>query len=111
MPPKRADTFAVPGNTNPIESRLNAYDNGDVNRPELLSKWRSEWTQPPAAPTPGPYLKYIKDRLVRRWPHLQLLVDFMDVGTTPVRWNDQYKQGGYSSEPFKRGKTAPASHS
>lgn len=49
---QRADTFAVPGKTNPIESRLNAYDNGDVNRPDKLNEWRSEWIQSAAAAKP-----------------------------------------------------------
>lgn len=41
----------------------------------------------------GPYLTRIK-QLVDRWPHLQLLADFMDVGTSPLRWNPSIP-GGY----------------
>lgn len=40
------------GKSNPIEKRLNAYDNGDVNRPEDLAKWRTEWTKPSALTEP-----------------------------------------------------------
>lgn len=31
------------------------------------------------------YLSYMK-YLAPRWPHLQVLVDFMEVGTIPTRW-------------------------
>ncbi|KAJ4393737.1 hypothetical protein N0V93_002952 [Gnomoniopsis smithogilvyi] len=75
------------GQGNLISKWLNAYVEGDVNRPEDLDEWRTGphgWLD--NAPKPGPYLSYVK-ALVRNWPHLQLLVDFMDVGTTPVRWN------------------------
>ncbi|RBA20776.1 hypothetical protein FPRO05_08223 [Fusarium proliferatum] len=33
----------------------------------------------------GPYLKYVES-LMRRWPQLELLHDFMEVGTVPTRW-------------------------
>ncbi|KAF5641720.1 uncharacterized protein FTJAE_3979 [Fusarium tjaetaba] len=33
----------------------------------------------------GPYLKYVKS-LSKRWPQLELLHDFMEVGTVPTRW-------------------------
>lgn len=49
----------------------------------------------------GPYLTHVK-RLVRQWPHLELLADFMDVGTTPVRWNPKLP-GGFSADPRVRG--------
>lgn len=44
----------------------------------------------------GRYLTHIKG-LLKQWPHLQLLADFMDVGTTPVRWNASVP-GGYPAE-------------
>ena len=34
---------------------------------------------------PYPYLQHVKG-LVKGWPQLQLLVDFMEVGTVPDRW-------------------------
>ncbi|KAH7178263.1 hypothetical protein DER46DRAFT_696010 [Fusarium sp. MPI-SDFR-AT-0072] len=33
----------------------------------------------------GPYLEYVKS-LSKRWPQLELLHDFMEVGTVPTRW-------------------------
>ncbi|RKL40420.1 hypothetical protein BFJ70_g5649 [Fusarium oxysporum] len=33
----------------------------------------------------GPYLEYVKS-LSKRWPQLELLNDFMEVGTVPTRW-------------------------
>ncbi|KAI1011911.1 hypothetical protein LB503_004477 [Fusarium chuoi] len=33
----------------------------------------------------GPYLKYVEG-LLKRWPQLELLHDFMEVGTVPTRW-------------------------
>ncbi|KAF5595108.1 hypothetical protein FPCIR_4733 [Fusarium pseudocircinatum] len=33
----------------------------------------------------GPYLNYVKS-LSKRWPQLELLHDFMEVGTVPTRW-------------------------
>ncbi|KAF5690911.1 hypothetical protein FCIRC_642 [Fusarium circinatum] len=33
----------------------------------------------------GPYLNYVKS-LSKRWPQLELLHDFMEVGTLPTRW-------------------------
>ncbi|PNP82892.1 hypothetical protein FNYG_03770 [Fusarium nygamai] len=33
----------------------------------------------------GPYLKYVES-LSKRWPQLELLHDFMEVGTVPTRW-------------------------
>ncbi|PMD13338.1 hypothetical protein NA56DRAFT_683033 [Hyaloscypha hepaticicola] len=33
-----------------------------------------------------PYLKYVK--ALRSWRHLRLLADFMQVGTTPLRWKE-----------------------
>jgi hypothetical protein len=34
-----------------------------------------------------PYLTHVK-ALSNAWPHLRLLADFMEVGTTPLRWKD-----------------------
>lgn len=59
----------------------------------------------------GKYLAHVKS-LVLHWPHLQLLVDFMDVGTTPVRWQASVP-GGYPENREKRGesrRTRPQSH-
>lgn len=47
------------------------------------------------------YLTHIK-MLSSKWPHLQLLADFMDVGTTPVRWNANVP-GGYPVDNKPRG--------
>ncbi|KAF5529772.1 hypothetical protein FMEXI_13947 [Fusarium mexicanum] len=33
----------------------------------------------------GPYLKYVES-LSKKWPQLELLHDFMEVGTVPTRW-------------------------
>nr|RBQ98294.1 hypothetical protein FVER53263_11871 [Fusarium verticillioides] len=33
----------------------------------------------------GPYLKYVEN-LSKRWPQLELLHDFMEIGTVPTRW-------------------------
>jgi hypothetical protein len=34
---------------------------------------------------PDSYLTHVKN-LSTKWPHLQLLADFMEIGTTPLRW-------------------------
>ncbi|CAN8098352.1 unnamed protein product [Discula destructiva] len=91
----RRTTGFGPGNL--IEKWLNAYDEGDVNRLDDLDEWRKGpfgWLQ--TAPKAGAYLEHVKS-LVTHWPHLQLLVDFMDVGTTPVRWNSSIP-GGYPED-------------
>lgn len=48
----------------------------------------------------GPYLTHVKS-LTSRWRHLQLLADFMDVGTHPIRWNPQ-APGAYPADPLER---------
>lgn len=48
----------------------------------------------------GKYLEYLK-LLSSKWPHLQLLADFMEVGTTPVRWNSSVP-GGYPIDNNQR---------
>ena len=40
---------------------------------------------------PGPYQKYVKD-LLTKWPHLNSLLDFMEVGTSPLRWENMAKE-------------------
>jgi hypothetical protein len=39
-----------------------------------------------------PYLLHVKS-LSARWPHLRLLADFMEIGTSPVRWKDLKVKG------------------
>ncbi|KAM0420455.1 hypothetical protein ACHAPT_011747 [Fusarium lateritium] len=55
----------------------------DEKRQEVIETLRSEgryWGE-----ADGEYLSYVKS-LVGTWPQLQLLVDFMEVGTIPTRW-------------------------
>ncbi|PSR82100.1 hypothetical protein BD289DRAFT_339377, partial [Coniella lustricola] len=48
------------------------------------------------------YATYVKT-LVPGWPHLELLADFMDAGTAPMRWNPEYP-GGYPEDPIEKQK-------
>lgn len=50
----------------------------------------------------GPYLRYVRT-LSGHWDHLQLLADFMDAGTVPMRWLPG-TPGGYSLDISRRGK-------
>jgi hypothetical protein len=38
-----------------------------------------------------PYLQHVK-YLANAWPHLRILADFMDVGTSPMRWGKHFRQ-------------------
>ncbi|KAG5754790.1 hypothetical protein H9Q70_002588 [Fusarium xylarioides] len=55
----------------------------DNRKEEVRSRLGEEnWEGPEP---PGPYLKYVEG-LSKRWPQLELLHDFMEVGTVPTRW-------------------------
>lgn len=85
----------------PVREWLTAYSHGDVNRHKNLDDWRKGddgWIKP--APKPGPYLTHVRS-LASRWPHLEMLADFMDVGTHPIRWNPQ-APGAYPADAAKR---------
>lgn len=85
----------------PVEQWLHAYRNGDVNNYKALDEWRRGdrgWIQ--GNHKAGKYLTHIK-LLVNQWPHLQLLADFMDAGTTPVRWIPEVP-GAYPEDKEKR---------
>ncbi|POS71559.1 hypothetical protein DHEL01_v210051 [Diaporthe helianthi] len=85
----------------PVREWLTAYSHGDVNRHEELDQWRQGddgWIK--AAPKAGPYLTYVRS-LTNRWHHLNLLCDFMDVGTHPIRWNPQ-APGAYPADPIEK---------
>ncbi|KAI3392038.1 hypothetical protein diail_6312, partial [Diaporthe ilicicola] len=85
----------------PVRQWLTAYSRGDVNRYEDLDEWRKGddgWMDLP--PKAGPYLTHVK-LIAKQWPHLQLLADFMDVGTHPIRWNSK-APGGYPSNRDER---------
>ncbi|ROW08281.1 hypothetical protein VMCG_03177 [Cytospora schulzeri] len=89
------------GPGNPVEQWLHAYHNGDVNQHKELDAWRKGpygWIE--RAPKAGEYLTYVK-LLANQWPHLELLADFMDVGTTPLRWNPKVP-GGYPADKTTR---------
>ncbi|KAG5657969.1 hypothetical protein KAF25_006920 [Fusarium avenaceum] len=43
------------------------------------------------------YLSYVK-YMAPRWPHLQVLVDFMEVGTIPTRWCRFPEEKGYRDQ-------------
>lgn len=53
----------------------------------------------------GPYLEYV-NALSSKWPHLQFLSDFMEVGTHPLRWNASLSKepGAYSTDPKEKGR-------
>lgn len=52
----------------------------------------------------GPYLEYVNG-LSKKWPHLQFLSDFMEVGTHPLRWDQGLlrEPGAYSADPNMKG--------
>ncbi|KAJ0109737.1 hypothetical protein J7T55_004286 [Diaporthe amygdali] len=85
----------------PVRQWLTAYSHGDVNRHQVLDDWRrgtDGWMV--QAPKAGPYLIHVRS-LANQWPHLELLADFMDVGTHPIRWNSK-APGGYPDDPAER---------
>ncbi|KAI1496600.1 hypothetical protein F5X99DRAFT_399979 [Biscogniauxia marginata] len=62
--------------------KANTYDLGDAYDHAKLNDSRKEW----CTQVPEPYLRDVKE-LSGKWPHLRLLSDFMEVGTSPLRWN------------------------
>ncbi|KAH7253744.1 uncharacterized protein BKA55DRAFT_538606 [Fusarium redolens] len=67
--------------------RLHNSQLGDAYQDEKKKKIRQnlgteDWI---ALTEPGSYLNYVKS-LSMRWPQLELLSDFMEVGTAPTRW-------------------------
>ncbi|KAF5637073.1 hypothetical protein F25303_8013 [Fusarium sp. NRRL 25303] len=55
----------------------------DKKKDEVRTRLADEnWNGPTER---GPYLKYVES-LLMRWPQLELLHDFMEVGTVPTRW-------------------------
>ncbi|KAL2075332.1 hypothetical protein VTL71DRAFT_275 [Oculimacula yallundae] len=70
------------------ELRDESYAIGDVYSTEEVEKVQEEWD---ILSNPEkklyPYLIHVK-ALSNTWPHLRLLADFMEVGTTPLRWKD-----------------------
>ncbi|KAF4959061.1 hypothetical protein FGADI_1939 [Fusarium gaditjirri] len=55
----------------------------DKKKEEVRKRLGNENWEGPAKR--GPYLEYVKS-LSKRWPQLELLHDFMEVGTVPTRW-------------------------
>ncbi|KUI69788.1 hypothetical protein VM1G_05072 [Cytospora mali] len=91
------------GSDSPVKQWLHQYQDGDVNRYEKLVEYKQGpygWVQ--SAPQAGDYLTHIQ-LLKNQWPHLELLADFMDVGTTPTRWNPKVP-GGYPVDEEERKK-------
>lgn len=58
---------------------------------------RNDWELPTRGHS---YLAHVK-ALCGRWPHLGFLADFMEVGTSPLRWNSPGR-GGYSRDTVKK---------
>ncbi|KAI1485043.1 hypothetical protein F5X96DRAFT_661685 [Biscogniauxia mediterranea] len=85
--------------------KANTYDLGDMYDDETLSESRSQWQEENAKP----YQSHVK-QLSAKWPHLRLLLDFMEVGTSPMRWKkgtpgeDQMIEGVKRSERQKKTK-------
>jgi hypothetical protein len=93
------------------ELRDVSYEIGDVYSEEEVKKAQAQWEIITYVPLPissnpnyllrpaidaksrntekkeYPYLSHVK-LLSNTWPHLRLLADFMEVGTTPLRWKD-----------------------
>ncbi|EKD20377.1 hypothetical protein MBM_01059 [Drepanopeziza brunnea f. sp. 'multigermtubi' MB_m1] len=70
------------------ELRDASYEIGDVYSPDKVRQLQKEWEiLPDDVKKPLPYLTHVK-ALSNTWPHLRLLADFMEVGTTPLRWKE-----------------------
>jgi hypothetical protein len=59
-----------------------------------------------------PYLQHVKN-LGKSWPHLKILADFMEIGTSPQRWKipplaDEARQESAAQEDLEAGKEHPA---
>ncbi|KAF5569395.1 hypothetical protein FPHYL_2211 [Fusarium phyllophilum] len=66
--------------------RLHDSQLGDAYQDEMKEKVRGLLKENWRPPTDqGPYLGYVKS-LSKSWPQLELLYDFMEVGTIPTRW-------------------------
>ncbi|KAI0596657.1 hypothetical protein F4775DRAFT_289491 [Biscogniauxia sp. FL1348] len=61
--------------------KANTYDLGDMYDDKKLTKSRTEWQEKSLKPYQG-HVKCLSEE----WPHLRLLLDFMEVGTSPMRW-------------------------
>ncbi|KAF4434894.1 hypothetical protein FACUT_7554 [Fusarium acutatum] len=75
----------------------------DNNKDDVRSRLGDKNWEGPREP--GPYLMYVKS-LLKRWPQLELLHDFMEVGTVPTRWcifpgeeNEKNEQRRYTYHP------------
>ncbi|CAG8957247.1 hypothetical protein HYFRA_00009449 [Hymenoscyphus fraxineus] len=66
-----------------------SYAGGDVYNDEVTGDKIQRWELP--STEDRPYLSHIKN-LSRIWPSLRLLADFMEIGTSPVRWSNMEKQ-------------------
>ncbi|KAH8666907.1 hypothetical protein BX600DRAFT_511795 [Xylariales sp. PMI_506] len=88
---KRASPLIRRGTYKFINEKLKGdqYILGDAYNDKKLAESREDW----AITESKPYLRYVK-LLSKAWPHLRLLADFMEVGTTPLRWDPSYP-GGY----------------
>ncbi|KAF2429254.1 hypothetical protein EJ08DRAFT_698396 [Tothia fuscella] len=67
---------------------------GDIYDEDRARSFAKDWE---IDTTNTPYLLHIKS-LARAWPHLQYLADFMEVGTTPLRWKFLHP----SDDPIER---------
>lgn len=79
------------------------YHTGDLYQDDLQERCRKEWK----VDDPKPYLQFVRD-ISSEWLHLRGLVDFMEVGTEPLRWRDFYgvdKKNNYTypDDKAKRG--------
>ncbi|KAI1639558.1 hypothetical protein F4809DRAFT_595741 [Biscogniauxia mediterranea] len=85
--------------------KANTYDLGDMYDDETLTESRSQWQEENAEP----YQSHVK-QLSEKWPHLRLLLDFMEVGTSPMKWKkgtsgeDQMIEGVKRSQRQKKTK-------
>ncbi|KAF5625587.1 hypothetical protein F52700_8952 [Fusarium sp. NRRL 52700] len=57
----------------------------DNKKDEVKSRLRDDGEDWEGLGNRGPYFNYVKS-LSKRWPQLELLHDFMEVGTVPTRW-------------------------
>ncbi|KAF4630012.1 hypothetical protein G7Y89_g8127 [Cudoniella acicularis] len=69
------------------------YATGDVYSPDMVRQAQNEWDILSTRKENNyPYLNHVKSLSVT-WPHLRLLADFMEVGTSPLRWRNLRTEG------------------
>ncbi|KAF2760029.1 hypothetical protein EJ05DRAFT_319687 [Pseudovirgaria hyperparasitica] len=83
-----------------------AYLTGDIFDSLTIKKYQNQWDiTTNSHEDDHHYIKQVK-KLSTRWPHLRLLADFMEIGTTPLQWPDLRMKVDSRIERWRRVKIA-----